>query len=172
MLGVDRKWLRMIENIKLCSMSEKKLQIEYLEQTPVAVIATLLRMEKCSLKKGVVRSLKHLGSFKTEFGQIGNLEPRVVTGEKKFLVYELVPLLRQNPGISDGGLLNKIEEFIKKDQGCEIEFNITVFHINGEYIIKDGNKRTIAFYERRKDSKQDNISFSVYLVEPADRLDT
>jgi len=157
----------MFNNLCKCSTDETQRQINHLSSTPVSGIAELLRSRRCVLKKGVVSSLQYLGSLKTEFGQIGPLVPAQKTGERKFLVSEIVPILRANRNIPDDGLLQRIEAVIKKEAKNEIEFNITLLLCNGEIIIKDGNKRTIAYYENRKNLNQTAINYEVYVVESA-----
>ena len=53
-----------------------------------------------------------------------------------------------------------------KEAKNEIEFNVTVFSLNGESIVKDGNKRTIAFFENRRQFNNAEINYEVYLVMP------
>lgn len=55
---------------------------------------------------------------------------------------------------------------MEKEAKNEIEFNVTVFSWNGESIVKDGNKRTIAFFENRKLLNDVEINYEVYLVVP------
>ena len=157
----------MFNNLCECSPEETQRQMDYLSSTPVSGIAQLLRSGRCVLKKGIVCSLQFLGNLKTEFGQIGLLTPGQRNGEEKFLVSEIVPMLRANPIVSDGGLLNKIEAIMEREAKNEIEFNITLMLWNGETIVKDGNKRTIAFFENRKNLNQAEVSYEVYLVVPA-----
>lgn len=157
----------MFANIRLCEPEEKQRQIDYLSTTPVAGIAELLRSGRCVLKKGTVSSLQILGKLKTEFGSIGPLVPSSKTGEAKFLVSEIVPVLRANPEVCDDGLLKNIQAIIEKEAKNEIEFNNTVLLLSNEPILKDGNKRTISFFENRKHSNQDKISYEMFLVEPA-----
>lgn len=157
---------RILENIIECEPEEIASQISYLDSTPVSGIAQLLRSGKCILSKGFITSLQALGFLKTEFGQIGTLIPSSITGQKKFIVSEIVPVLRANPGAKDDGLLRTIEALIEKEANDEVDFNVTLFKMNEEYIIKDGNKRTVSFYENRRHLKQDKIRYEVYLVKP------
>jgi hypothetical protein len=152
----------MIADIQCCSADELADQIRYLEATPVSGIAMRLQRGQCRLSKGVVRSIADLGALKTEFGQIGRLIPGADQGEKKFLVSEIVPLLLANRGVDDD-LLAKINVFLQRDER-EIKYNVTVVRVNKDLIIKDGNKRSIAFYERRK-SLTAQVSYPVFLVE-------
>jgi hypothetical protein len=154
----------MITNIEDCSEEEVQAQIRYLAQTPVRGIAELLQSGRCRLKKGVVSSLIALGSLNTEFGQIGSLVPPVSNKERKFRVSEIVPLLRSNPD-ADDRLRQRIEAFVEADEQGEVKYNVTIFNYGNAIVIKDGNKRSIAFYERRKESASDDIEFSVYIVE-------
>jgi len=154
----------MIEDLRECSEREVNEQINYLENTPVRGIADLLRSGQCKLKRGTVRSLRCLGNLKTEFGEIGTLIPTTTEGEKKFRVLEVVPILRANPDVNDGGLLRAIETFIEKDLVGEVEYNVTIFDYGSEYMVKDGDKRSIAFYENRRGSESDVIEYPVYVV--------
>ena len=61
--------------------------------------------------------------------------------------------------------LRSIEYFIKKDEEGELEFKPTIYHENNDYVIKDGNTRSVAFYERRKKSNVDDISLPIYLID-------
>ncbi len=156
----------MITDVENCSADELQRQIAYLCKTPVRKIAKCLWGRQCTLKKGIVRSLKALGNLKTEFGKIGSSFPKGTDGEQKFRVSEVMPLLRSKREC-DAQLQNKIEAFIAKDGRGEVEYNVTVFCSGNDPIIKDGNKRTIAFYERRKELSNDVIEFRVYVVQPA-----
>lgn len=159
----------MFNTLKQCGPDETQRQIYYLSSTPVDAIADLLRCGQYTLKKGVVSDMQQLGSLKTEFGQIGSLIPSQSNGEHKFLVSEVVPLLRANRGVPDAGLLRKIEAIMEKETKHEIEYNITVFVWNGEYIVKDGNKRTIAFFENRRNMDDNEVHYEVYVVVPTQR---
>ena len=154
----------MIHDIEDCVPEEVQCQIAYLAQTPVRGIASLLERGQCTLKKGVIRSLKYLGGLKTEFGAIGPLIPSAEEGEKKFLVSEIVPILKANPEVEDNGLLVAIEDFIAKDKRGEVTYNVTIFDNGYEYIIKDGDKRSIAFYENNKTFNGDIIDYPVFVV--------
>ncbi|MES9838687.1 MAG: hypothetical protein AB2653_09440 [Candidatus Thiodiazotropha endolucinida] len=155
----------MIHDIEDCVPEEVQYQITYLAKTPVRGIASLLLSGRCTLKKGVIRSLKYLGGLKTEFGEIGPLIPSAKEGEKKFLVSEIVPILKANPEVEDNGLLVAIEDFMAKDKRGEVTYNnITIFDIGQEYIIKDGDKRSIAFYENNKTHNSDIVDYPVFVV--------
>jgi hypothetical protein len=151
----------MVEDIRPCSAKELQDQIDYLLNTPVRGIAVLLANGQFKLSKGVVRSLAALGSLKTEFGQLGSSTPSARQGEQKFRIAEVLPVLRVLP---DGGdLLRRIEYFLQKDE-ADIDYNVTLLRVGQELISKDGNARTIAFYERHKGGA-DQIDYAVFLVE-------
>lgn len=153
----------MIMDTQLCSPTELEKQIAYLEATPVAGIANLLRGGQLCLKKGVLKSLDELGRLKTEFGTIGSrIAPRTY-GERKFRVCEVLPMLQANPSL-DKPMFRKVEQFMEKDGRGAVEYNVTILRSGIDLIVKDGNKRTIAFYERRK-GVSDQIDFPVFLAE-------
>ena len=152
--------------IRKCGEEETQNQIEFLSNTPVAQLAELLREGKCILKKALICSLQQLGGLKTEFGQIGPLVPSARSGAIKFRVSELVPTLRSNLHVADNGLLERIEAIMEKEAENAIPFNITVLLLNGEAIVKDGNKRTIAFFENRREQNIDEIHYEVFLIQP------
>ena len=152
----------MIHDIELCSPVELSEQISYLEGTPVAGIAALLRRGTLRLYKGTVRSVRELGTLKTEFGKIGSQVAPPMDGESKFRICEVLPLLRTHPNL-DQQLMRNIQEFIDKDARGEVAYNTTILRRGTDLIVKDGNKRTVALYERRNDGP-DRISFSVFLA--------
>ena len=154
----------MITDLLNCTEQELQAQIAYLEGTPVSGIAQRLRTRQYILKKGSVLTLTQLGALKTEFGKIGPLVSNATDGEKKFCVAELLPILRNNPGVDDG-LLTKIDAFVEKDMRGEIEYNVTILDQGNDLVIKDGNKRTVAFFERRKGASNDAIVFPVFVVQ-------
>lgn len=162
-INVRRK-KTMIYDLEACVKEEVRNQIAYLALTPVASIAGLLRDGRCVLKKGVIRSLSYLAGIKTEFGEIGPLVPKAREGEKKFLVSEIVPMLRANPEVEDNGLLAAIERFMVKGRLGDVTYNVTIFDFGSEYIIKDGDKRTISFYENNRSAGSDSIEYPVFVV--------
>lgn len=156
----------MISDLKNCLEAEIQQQLRYLDETPVGRIAELIRAGKCVLRRGKVRALAELGELKTEFGQIGPLVPAALDGARKFRIAEIVPLLRGNPG-ADDALMRKIEGFVEKDGRGEVSYNVTILLQGSEFIVKDGNKRAIAFYERRRESMSHPIEFPVFIVQSA-----
>jgi len=153
-----------VDNIIGCSIDEIQTQIQYLAQTPVAGIARLLWKQQAVLKKGIIQSLRCLGTLKTEFGEMARSVPQATSGERKFRVAELLDLLN-GPDCPDNALLSGVKNFISMDARGEVIYNVTLLFRAGEYLIKDGNKRTMAFYSRRRESREDRIYFPVYIVE-------
>ena len=106
----------MIKHIKKCSKVEIENQAKYLMDTPVSGIVQYLRNGQLKLSKGIVESLRSLGDIKTEFGEIGSIVPNATEGELKFTISELVPALKNNPSVNDGGLLNAMGAIEEKQR--------------------------------------------------------
>lgn len=157
----------MITDIMICGIQETQNHIRYLEQTPVRELADLLRSKHYVLKKGNITSLNYLGSLKTEFGELGGIKSMKVFDRNKFLVSEVMTILRRSD-CSDKISLQSIEYFTKIDGENKLELKITIFNDGTDYIIKDGNKRAVAFYERRININKNNIIFPIYLIDFAD----
>src|SRR5205807_120016 len=101
--------------------------------------------------------------LKTEFGKIGPFPAPSQGGERKFSVSEVLPLLNANIE-ADAKMRADILTFIGMDERGEVSYNVTLMRVNDEYIVKDGNKRTIAFFEGRRD-QHDVIEFPVFVVQ-------
>lgn len=155
--------MAVIENLRRCTQEELEAQIRYLEQTPVRGLAALLRAGTCDLSAGHVRSVASIGGLKTEFGELGPLRPPSREGARKFLVSEVWPALEATPG-ADDAMHTAIARFMRKDEYGDVDYNITLVLFDGEVIVKDGNKRTIAFYERRR-TFAGSIEFPVFVVD-------
>ncbi len=147
-----------------CGIQEKQNLIRYLENTPISGLVNGLRSGVFVLKKGNIISLEYLGSLKTEYGDLGGIISREIIKRSKFLVSEVMAILKR-PDCSDEKSLDSIEFFIKKNEAEECEYIISIFHDKTDYIIKDGNKRAVAFYEKRKAINKDNITFPIYIIE-------
>lgn len=160
--------LYVIKRLRNCSQQEVQQHIAYLVPTPVCTIAELLKSGQCRLSKGTIRSMADLGALKTEFGHMGPLAPPRTDGEQKFRISEVLPLLKANPGAGDA-LLPNIQGIMKLDESGKVDYIVTIMRIGSDLIVKDGNKRTIAYFERRK-SFGKLIDFPVYLVELVGRL--
>jgi len=151
-------------SITPCEAGELKQQINYLKNTPVKGLSDLLKQGELQLGYTFINSIDALGALKTEFGAIDTLAPQSCNGEKKFLVSDIYSALCSNPSIDDGGLLQSIEEIRIAESNNEVEFNITALFQNNELVIKDGNKRTIAFYENRRNSHPLKMNFKLFVA--------
>ncbi len=155
----------MLKNIRACSSAEALAQMEYLRATPVSCLVKLVEQNHLVLFRASIESLTDLGKLKTEFGVIGRLHPSVTSGCKKFLVSEIVPTLRANPDVNDDGLLQRIERIVELEDIGAVEYNTTILDGGLELVIKDGNKRTIAYFERFRE-KGDQRAFDVFVLRP------
>ena len=98
-----------------------------------------------------------LGALKTEFGQIGPYVCSETDRQAKFSVAEVLPLLWKDPN-ADSAMLASIEALIVAHREGLVEYNITLFQIGDSVIIKDGNKRTIAYHAAQQGA-EDRILF-------------
>jgi len=150
-----------IINIKNYNILEKEQHLKYLLEQPVRGVVLMVNSGNYELKKGIVNSLDNLGNIKTEFGELGG----IVSERDKFLVCQVVSIL-ENPICEDKKSLESIRYFQEQDKLNNLSILTTIFvEESGELRVIDGNKRTIAFYENRKDSIVDEIVLPVYFIE-------
>jgi hypothetical protein len=151
-----------IKNIQACNAKEIESQIQYLKSTPVSHIAGELRRNKLSLSKGIIDSVAILGSLQTIFGKLGTLSPANGAPRNRFLVSEIFPLLTGHPK-ADPVTLQSLVGLMRSDAIGRVEYRVTILRRDDDLTIIDGNKRTVAYYERRKaDTRQ--ISYPVFVV--------
>lgn len=155
----------MIRIVAECRPDEAEAQAKYLAVTPVAGLADHIRSRRLRVLRGIVESVQTLGQLKTEIGSIGRLTPR----DGKFLVSELLPVLRANSDVEDGGLCAAIEALFEPVRLGNVSMNVTVLSANFDQVVKDGNKRTVAFYEITRESNVNEISFPVFVLVSIDR---
>jgi len=70
--------------------------------------------------------------------------------------------------LADGGWVlftGNVQGYMKECEAAELKNKIIIFHENTDYIIKDGNKTAVAFYESMKKINKNNISLPVYLID-------
>ena len=156
----------MLNDREICKPEDVAAQVRYLEATPVRRIAELLKAGRCRLSRGNVTSLGALGALKTEFGQIGPYVCSEGDRQAKFSVGEVLPLLGRDTS-ADPTMLASIEALIVAHREGRVEYNITLFLIGGAVIIKDGNKRTIAYHAAQQGSEA-RIVYPVFIVEPVE----
>ncbi len=157
------KRLRHARNYARMYTIKKIEQIQYLAATPVRGLAALLSSGLCKLSFGIERCLGDLGALRTELGTLGDLQSVKLTREPKFRLRDVVPLLRANRGSAEE-MLRAIERWIETDIRGEIRYNSTVMIEDGEPVLKDGNHRTLAFFERRRNTET-AIAFEMFVVE-------
>jgi hypothetical protein len=149
---------------EICKPEEVAAQVRYLEATPVRGIAELLKTHRCRLDRANVTSVAALGALKTEFGQLGPYVCSETDRQDKFSVAEGLPLLRRDPD-ADPAMLASIERLIVAHREGRVEYNITLLQNGDSVIIKDGNKRTIAYHAEQQGA-DDRIVYPVFVVEP------
>jgi hypothetical protein len=83
-----------------------------------------------------------------------------------FLVSDVLATLRRSDS-PDGEVLHSIERFIAMEAAGSLDLVVTLAQMDGRYIIADGNKRAMAYYESRRGQGSDAIALPVFLVIPA-----
>lgn len=165
----------MIEKIKPCAIEEIKSLGNYLvNKSYVQNIGKSLLEGQSILKAGKISSLRTLGSLKTMTGFIDNsaitgpnrpIQPTSeFRGEKKYLVKEILPSL-QGRELNDGGHIQTIEKYMKMfAKGDHIDMIVSSVEYNNDFMLIDGNKRSVAYYETMKSHNIDNIDFTIYII--------
>jgi len=143
-----------------CSADERQNLIQYLKQTPVAWVADKI-VRGALLSKGEIQSRAVLGSLTTIFSNLGGVLATQRHGKEKFLVREVLPVLR-DPRCNDKDALRKVECYMELDAANRLEIKITICEVGDNCMIVDGNIRASAIYERRSSSSF--IPVMVYLV--------
>lgn len=158
----------MFAELQPCTSDTVRAYIRYIRATPVAKIGWLLERGDHSLSRGIITSLKILGSLKTEFGDLGGVKAREEFGQEKFLVRQVLGALR-DPRCTDRKSRQSIEYFMALDEKGELEsrLKVTLLFDRANYQIKAGDKRAVAFYESRMSrGGGDAVGFPVYVVSP------
>lgn len=101
--------------------------------------------------------------MQTIFQKPGYLEARSSVGREFFLVSDVLPTLRRADH-PDDQVLCSVELFMAKDAAGTLELTVTVLHQDGAYVVLDGNKRAVAFYERRMGAGPDETALPIYLI--------
>ena len=153
-----------------CTVNEVHEHIGYLRGTPVCGLAGGLSRQEYILKKAEIDSVSYLGSMRTEFGQLGPFTSAALFGADKFLVRQVLSTLRdiQSPDVGSAQTLEGIERFMAMNASgmLEAKLRITVLVEDAGYIIKDGCKRAVAFYEKWRSLESDGTVFPIYLLIP------
>ncbi len=149
-----------------CSTNEVVLHIDYLKATPVHYLANDLESGKLNLRKGFINNIAYLGTLKTIFKDIGGITALKERGRDRFIIEEIIPLLEKYPNL-DKRFENNVRAIIEADRYSLIEFKVTVFNSGSGYIVVDGNKRAIAFFNKNIQDRREQISFLVYVLNPS-----
>lgn len=123
-------------------------------------MADALLSGQARLSEASVRSLHDLGTLDTIFSELGSARPQ--PGQERFKVKDVMQVLESHR--ADPKMLSAIKGIIASDANGTVEYNITVLRSSTGLTLIDGNKRSIAFFERRRGTKTP-IDFAVWVVE-------
>ncbi len=155
----------MLSGLRACSPEEVVAQARYLFDTPVWSLACDLRNGARVLWRAAISSHRDLGSLPTIFGDIGGHRPAPGSGRATFTVSEILPLLLCHHA-ADLTMLRAIEELMAADAAGRVEYNATILRSKDALMLVDGNKRTVAFYERwRATTAGDSIEYPVFVID-------
>ena len=136
-------------------------------------LANVLRGAR-ALRRADIESVCYLGSMLTAFSELGSeggspFKSAVLYGRPKFRVCEVLPTLQRVQPLEGNSrrTLERIEFFKAEDAQGELQgekLRVTVVIHGGEYVIKDGCKRAVAFYEGRKSLKSDSTVFPIWVI--------
>lgn len=150
----------MLTDLHRCSADEVARQATYLAATPVSDVAAALLSGRAHLSRASVRSLRDLGSLETIFGSLGHARPR--PGQDRFRVKDILQVLESSQ--ADPKMLRDIKGFMASDANGAVEYNITILRSSTRLTLIDGNKRSVAFFERRRGTEPP-IDFAVWVVD-------
>jgi hypothetical protein len=145
-----------------CTPEQVTAQARYLANTPVSNIAELVASGQARLWSAKIQSLLELGAIETIFGNVGTLKPPGAA--RRFRVSEVRDVLEKH-GLADPRMRADIDSFMASDAEGQVDYNVTIVRSAGELVIVDGNKRTIAFFERRRNAGSDRIDFPAFVVD-------
>jgi len=165
----------MIKELEMCENFVVKNHGSYLLGSNVKKYGSDLLQGHAVLKNGVIDSLTTLGNLKTYTGVIPEcaitgpnipIEPQhEFNRDRKYLVKEQLPFMGY-ADIDDGGHIETIKDYMKKLENNEqLDMIITVLKQIDDFILVDGNKRTVAFYEYSKKREIKNINYQIYILE-------
>lgn len=156
----------LLHDIRECSPEEVRFHLRYLTYTPVREYACSIARGEHRLRKGLITSLRLLGSTATIFQNFGQATATNAVGRRLFLVSDVLETLRRADH-PDDNVLRSIETFITMEAAGSLDVVVTVAHHRGDYTIVDGNKRAVAVYESRRGARADAIALPVYLITQA-----
>ena len=133
-----------------------------LHKTPVRWVSNHIGKET-RVFKAKINSLPDIGGLETIWGHLGGVFSFREYGHSRFQVSEVLATLR-NPQCRDSSLLHRIENFIRLIAKGYKNFNVILGKIGNNYIILDGNKRTVAYYEYAREKGITDLNLPVYIV--------
>jgi len=138
--------------------------IEHLTTTPVARNFFPYFEKRFFISNVQISSLKELGRLRTIFGDLGGIRSSSKGSAQKFTVSRVLPALKK-PACTDKEGLESIRRFM--DNLDEFPFLVTIVKDQVNYMIVDGDKHAVAFYEHsRKIPNEDEIDFRAFLISP------
>lgn len=155
----------LIHDIHDCTPEEVRTHLLYLIYTPVCHYACSIARREHRLMKGLITSLRLLGSTPTIFQNFGQVTATGAVGRPLFLVSDVLETLRRADHLDDE-VLHKVETFIAMEAAGQLDLVVTLAQSDGQYIV-DGNKRAVAYYESRRGHGSDVTALPIYLITPA-----
>jgi hypothetical protein len=171
----------MIHEIRPCTVDEITELGNYLANNSwVKQIGRAILEGRAGVKIGKVGTLNELGNLKTMTGFIddsaitGSNRPLQPTsefkGEKKYLVKEVLPSL-QGKDINDGSHIQTIEKYISMfAKGDKIQMILSALEYKGDFMLVDGNKRSVAYYETTNFKGIKDIDLKIHVIPIGDQL--
>ncbi len=74
-----------------------------------------------------------------------------------------MPVLQGSNHPDDSALLS-IQQFMAMEAEGTLDLIVTLLKSDAGYVILDGNKRVVAFYEQRKQQKSDGTALPVFVI--------
>lgn len=157
-----------------CDENESLGIAQYLLGTSVAKLGRGLERGELVLRKIVISTAVELGELITLTGEIpedkvlGGIKPvpptTFVNGGLKYRVREQLEAM-EGADIDDGGHLETIKRYIDRLEAKEPLDMIAIAVQEDEgYMLVDGNKRAIAYYEICKNGAVNGIDYPVYVL--------
>ena len=152
--------IQVLTNLRGCSIDEVTRQAAYFPAIPVNTVADALLSGQARLSRASLCSLHDLGTLATIFGTLGTERPQ--PRQERFTVMDVMQVLESKR--ADPKMLGEIKGFMASDANDVVDYNITIVRSSIGLTLIDGNKRNIAFFERRR-GIETPIDFAVWVVD-------
>src|SRR5438552_239175 len=126
----------MITNLHDCPSIEISEHMRLLQVTPVRGLVSLIQSGQFVLRKGMITSLRDLGSLPTEFGELGGITARQAFDQEKFLVRQVYSILKRAE-CTDKPSLRSIEHFMSLDATGQFSPVVTILRLGDQSVLKD-----------------------------------